>query len=232
MGIRVHKAIGYGLELAGTDRTDPRVNWESRLFSYEDDISAGQYWQWLRGKHGGKPARPSLDYVRLLHRKEDRDAIASRDLADCVHVPDEAGLPLLMVAPLGCEGWSRYDDTLDWTEETYGRVPSQGNRVLFLQHGLFPFNGVYMDAQTGERLTGDIALWMRFRTAHEAGTLSEGAVRDLTTALLPGWTMEEALQRVVPDVPAEVRDICEYLELFTDPGTWRELRPATATWWC
>ena len=89
-----------------------------------------------------------------------------------------------------------------------------------------------MDARTGEPAPADTALWARFAARYEDGDLSEQALRELAAVLFPDWTLEEARMRIVPSVPSEVRDLCEYLELFTDPGTWRELRPVIATWWC
>jgi hypothetical protein len=161
MGIRVHKFLGYGLtDLTPGYRSDPRVNWDSPLLPTGDESpTAGDYWTWLEARRGavGDKFSFSLDWALLRHDEKRRGA----DLYGCAVYEHEYGLKeVLALRPVTKDDWARFDDDLDYMEETYPwREDSQQHRVQVYEHGPFPFNGSYMDKRDGRRLPDVVFPW-------------------------------------------------------------------------
>jgi hypothetical protein len=216
-------------------RADPRVNWDSRLLKYEG-ASPQEYFRWLEERRRASESKFSfsLDWASLAHT----DAGAKRDLSRCLTYNPEFGMPtVLVLTPLGKPDWSRYDDDMDYTMETYLRPrKAQTNHVEVLPHPPFPFNGFYMDNRTGERLNDRVMWWIRARSNFDslprAGRAAALEGLDLLAAeCTPYADHEEASRYVIPQVPEEIRDLAEYGELFTEPDVWLQLRPVLYTYW-
>lgn len=239
MGIRVHKTLGYGLTDVAKD--DSRVNWDSALLSH-DKLSGEDYLRWLYGRFqqerkedGWNPH--SLDFVSLREDVKLRQA----SMHDCLeHGSGDGGLPnVLLLRPL-CKkaGWARYDDDIDYMTETY-LAPTdcaQDDHVETFQHGIFPFNGIYMDSRTGQRLKEQVMMWIRIRSSLDPDEfpLTEekvGALDEVTGELTPFASFAEADQYIAPMPPREVTDIADYGSLFTGPLVWTQLRPLLYTYW-
>lgn len=237
MDIRVHKALGYGL--TDLKEADERINWDAPLLDY-GALSGHAYNLWLSDKYNeskrltGKSWVPfSLDFAMLRGEPE----LLRKDLRDaCLTYETEGGMPQVMVlAPLGVSGWSRFDDPIDYMTETYLGHGQEHHFEVF-GHGIHPFNGVYMDARTGDKLPHSVLTWIRVKTSMESrgeklsadklAALDE-IVRDET----PFTSWAEAEKYTVPQVPEEIRDIAEFGQLFTDPLTWVQLRPVLYTYW-
>lgn len=61
------------------------------------------------------------------------------------------------------------------------------------------------------------------------GCRTEDELVDPFNKLLGYESTEEALDRIVPLVPKDVRQIADAGKLFQDPGAWKELRPMLYT---
>lgn len=233
MGIRVHKLLGYGLTDVQSDDpgykiTDERINTESPGLNFEAP-TISEYRSWLEARREQDGLETDLE-LSFLREPEPGDPKFSLD--DAVVWNGEYGLSNVLVIspPTYQRKWSRYDDAIDYIEETYLRKPieePQANRVDVLRHGIYPFIG-YMDKRTGEKLDDKIFYWVRATNASEK--LEEYELDLLAKAC--GFNSNlEAWENVAPIVPNDVKNIAFFLELFTPLGTWLQLRPVLYTYW-
>jgi hypothetical protein len=164
--------------------------------------------------------------------------LGKRALGDCIAYDPEFGLPgVLALQPLSCPDWTRHDNPIDYSEETFLTDGSQEDRVELLRRavpaGIWPFTGIYMDDRTGNALPHDVIQWVRLANAGTVARLrspSPGLADELARRF--GYAdHQDALDHVVPVVPEEIRDLAAYAELFADPDAWKQLRPMIYTWW-
>lgn len=168
-----------------------------------------------------------------LGRRERR-----RDLADCFTYNAEYGLGnVICIQPLGCHDWYRYDDMIDWVEESQLKRQDtdypQINWVEELPDGIYPFSALFMDNQTGKRLStnGPIMLWRRLVSHYKKHPEDYDPYCDELARAMGYADHAEALTRITPEVPGEIRDLCEWTKLFVDPKTVLTLKPILYTWW-
>jgi hypothetical protein len=241
MGIRINKALGWGLTgLDATWRADARLNWDSPVFERHSGTGR-DYLQWLleRRKKVDLASRPwfSLDAATMSARAE-LEQFGGRQVQEVVsYHPEYASPHVLVIRPFVLDSWTRTDDSIDYTWET-AEHPGTEDRVQVLAAGIFPFNGLYMDAETGEDLPHDVVQWVRLRNGLvRSGQLSPGdrvtAARldEIAVQLTRYRTWGEAQDKIVPRVPEEIRDVSEYLNLFPGPDVWKQLRPVLYTYW-
>lgn len=228
MGIRVHKFLGYGLADVQTKDmriTDERINPQSWLLTYDGTPSVEDYHAWL-SQH--QREFPSMDLWYCRDEKRDR----RRELNHCAIWSPEYGMPeVLVLQPLGCPDWSRFDNSIDYIEETWLRPERQGNHVDLVGGGIYPWIGTYMDDRTGEAVDDKIMWWVRLCNSDEPDDEGRAEALDVLAQAAGLSGHEEAVAHVWPMVPDEVRDLAEFAELFTSDGTWRQLRPMLYTYW-
>lgn len=156
MGIRVHKIIGYGivdLEHNESTMTDKRINWDilKNLCEKAEKARGGKFIKWYNNNFGNfsklQAKKFHLGYDRLLRTKKFYvSSIGSFisdnknwNLSECLVHNDEYGFPnvIVFIPPIFSKQWKRYDDTIDWLEETqnYG----QQNRFQLLDRDLYPY---------------------------------------------------------------------------------------------
>jgi hypothetical protein len=232
VGIRVHKILGYGLtDVTHTDWdiADPRINPDSFWVTRSEPETT--YFEFLTEKlskvEGDRDF--ALELELHFHRDQEEDGTDSFTWKNA-----ETGLPnVLIVRPIGHPRWYRFDDPLDYEEE-YLRGSSMVHRVDLLESGPHPYEGLYMDAETGERLTNDGAVisWRRLlRKLPEDDSDKRMRLLDMLATAIGYESHDEAMRRVVPLVPEEVRRVCEWAGLFTSPTGWKDLRPMLYTYW-
>lgn len=235
MGIRIHKMMGYGL----TDVTpeDPRINWDSAIFGYdlddEEDLDLYRDWLSERGKSdiGLSPLLPGATKRRS-------------SIQDCVNFgTSDGGLEnVICIRPLAWTDWYRFDDSIDYVEQT-ASPEGQRDTVQVLETGIYPHIS-YMDDRVGERISFDDMhpwLWAKReldrKIAAAAFSFPDDLLRDLEApldelAVLGGFSShKDAMAHYRPHVPDEVRWLCEFSRLFTDPSICLQLRPMVYTWW-
>jgi hypothetical protein len=223
VGIRVHKFLGYGLsnvESKDYKIVDPRINCDSPLLSCSS-LDLDDYKGWL--DKNTAPEDGFLDRYWLNNREEKEN----RGLEDCIAYQNEYGLEnVLCLQPLALKDWSRYDDSIDYVEETYLRDDPQINYVKHLHSGIHPYDGSFVHGQTGKPLTGEALYWRR-------GVRADLATHELdAVARLAGFKDHaDALLNCVPKVPDEIRLLCQYTELFTNEHVYKQLRPMIYTYW-
>lgn len=234
MSSMIRKVLGYGLTDVHAD--DPRINWESPLLDFTAAPTFTEFADHLdtvRGREFGwlDPA----DTVRRLGQ-----AHPTRGLDDCVAYNAESGSDevLVLVPPSQVNDWLRSDDTFDYIEAHFGDEPNLDPVVRELRMGIAPFDGLWMDKQTGAELQ-KVSLFRRQLLSGDATTeqLLAAARKITPTEKLADETEPifrdagEAADRLVRLVPAEVRELAAFGDLFTDPGTWTSLVPVHYTYW-
>lgn len=255
MGIRVHKFLGYGLDDVKCNHAeqprDPRINNDSPLLTYQGD-ELDKYEKWLKGRYGDmekvvKDDPAALRDIPLLDRWYFRDIAhpnSRRDkrsqITDCIAFDSEFGLEnVLVLQPVACTDWERYDDMIDYTVESYlfDRPENYVTpRLDRLKHGLYPFNGSYMDSRDGRRLPDVVMDWVRtvshvLTGVDAAEAVKYGPVLDDYAVELGFEDQPDAMKHIAPVVPGEILELAEYAELFTDPSVAWQLRPMLYTWW-
>ena len=223
MGIRVRKCIGYGLTDIECDEhrlVDERLDPEGYLFHAYDVEEEGEdkypwerdgakgYWNWLQ-KNFTKDELyrgPYLDTVTFSQLKGEKKKEAVdrwSPYRSAIHEGEFGLSNVLLVVPF-CQwkGWSRYDDSIDWAEET--QAYGQENRVVVYEQGFYPWNTFSVDPKTGVPYVG-------FHYTEVDELRKEG--------------------RAVPKVPDEVTALCKYLKIFRDDKTIIDLRPMMYVYW-
>ena len=231
MGIRIHRRLGYALTDVRTDGfkvSDERINSGSWLLTHDFGPSMDAYREWLESN--ATDHRFSVDLAALKHGD-----VKARGLDSCITHDAEYGLPeVLLLQPLSMLGeWSRYDDSIDYAQETYLRGDeAQQNRVEPITHcvaaGLYPWSGTYMDDRTGERLGDMVMHWIRVTNSLKG---DPGTEMDLLARAAGFADHADALAHCAPLVPEEIRDLATFAGLFTDDTVWRQLRPVLYTYW-
>lgn len=240
MGIRVHKVLGYGLTDVKTRKykiADGRINRESVLLDYDSKAKLDDYIAWLQVKYATDTEKMShfnMDMWLFKERQDEdwngwHDKTGAFDPRSLIHHGIEYMLKnVLLVRPLSCKDWQRHDDPIDWIEETMRyRDEKDGlvNWYKVLTDGIFPYSGSYMNARTGDRVKNGVELHRFLSWKDWPGSIDE-------TAKACGFVDEEdARANLVPMVPNEIRDLCEWGKLFTDDTVWRQLRPMIYTYW-
>ena len=169
MGIRVKKVVGYGLtDLTGPE--DERLNPDGYLLT-KDEIKKEEHWtaegylkflkKYGSGSFDKNPKTPFQDMV-VFHLGTHRRGKPQKNFNklwepwDSIIYDDEFGLKNVLVVVPFCmavrgEGgqWKRYDDIVDYCEETH--CHGQQRRVVTLADGIHPWNACFED-QYGNRL--------------------------------------------------------------------------------
>lgn len=241
MGIRIHKFIGYGLnDLKFDDQErliDDRINNDALGSTTYLDGSDKEYWEWLEAVNNDREEPWEKNFLDAHYLKEKIEKKSKTDwIFDCIaHNPEYGRASTIVIRPFSCKDWSRYDDVIDYMEETYLYEPSKKYsympRVDVFKHGIYPFNALYMDVRTGERLDSNIMPWIRARSANEDEAPYDSSTLDELAKIVGFDNHQEADENVAPVVPLEIQDIANYLKLFTDDKVLTQLRPMLYTYW-
>jgi hypothetical protein len=163
------------------------------------------------------------------------DSAAKRKAYDLVLLDKASnGNWMLLITPAAvADEWTRYDDALVYAElqQQYLKNPTMDpmattvDRLTFAQH---PFNGIYMNSDTGKVIDGYNKQDMEFY-AERKNSLVEGAEERICKQY--GLTSFKDLKKVVPYVPDKVKHVAEWLNLFHESDSWKLLRPMIITGW-
>lgn len=215
MGIRIHKILGYGLDdiqVDGYNLVDPRINIEN--FNNIWNLTLDDYKEFVKE-----------DVVESAMINQVKNTWFHPIIHDA-----EYGIPnVLCVTPPGY-GWSRHDDIIDWVEETYIKDPRNENGkdwYEMLPDGIFPFNGLYMNANTNENFMGDQHhLAGMFKRSSFAGLMEDAVAIELGFS-----SAEEAVEKIVPSIPDSVINVCKFIEIFNNEEDIFSLRPMIYCYW-
>lgn len=174
MGLRLHKALGYGLTGLSIDperpyrSNDPRINFSSPAFTraQKNSEAVEAYMNYLRAKT--KNAMDNFEdtdgislmfTLRLLEQQVEEAGgnVNKIDLWGHVFYEGEYGDPgtLLIVPPGLGEQWSHYDDHIDAIEASLNGNSQMSPEVKPVPFSPYPFEGL-MDARTGKRISFEV----------------------------------------------------------------------------
>lgn len=240
MGIRINKFLGYGLtdvQVVDYQIADPRFSSKSWVFTGEDEPSLNDYFDWLQHERGDVRdiGHITLDTMAARHRDKWDNELRRRWIRHAFAWTPEYGLSnVFAMQPVSETRWSRHDDTIDYTEETWLRPPEEQQmaRVQVIPGCLYPHMG-YMDKRTGDRFSDEkIYPWVRFNNRDRKEDKPDDSAVEEALAQIAGLESHtQALEVVRPVVPQEIRDLAEFSGIFTDPLTWRELQPMLYVYW-
>lgn len=244
MGIRLHKKLGWaltGLECDEHGRlTDPRVSLDGASRYVED--FAPLYLEYLEAmrdaeRRGGDDMQQSDAWFDLMMSIEMLKA--AREQNDVLDWPvtcrsDAGRSDLLLIQPVGYQGWSRYGDHIDQQEEAM-LYPGMEPRVVPMPYGIYPFEGLYMDSRDGRQLdsTAKRMIDRLLDQKDEDENKKEirlGAANHLARTL--GFDdAEQAREHIAPVVPPDIRYVISWLNLLNGPDAWLQLRPVLYVYW-
>lgn len=224
MGLRIQKAIGWGL--LDLDEQDHRLTktsheefWRLTVRDlYEDER------KFSMGIDEKYPPRMSL---RGWHK--DDDPRWDMRLSEHVIIDSEFGLPNVMLFTIpGHTRWCRRDDIIDYVEA--GNGSDLKPKAYELEGGIYPYIGTYMDSRTGQNV--------RF------GSEIKSAINYFNDKDDPKWlkciepkflkpfeTWQDAYKFMAPSVPWDIVMLCRFLGVFRDDNTLKQLRPIFYQYW-
>jgi len=240
MGIRVTKVLGYGLtdvKIRKYNIADGRINTKSPLLDYSSKKTLDDYIDWLNTKQQQDQEKFYFNMDGYLFKEREEEgfkwndrtgAFSPQDL--CHHGIEYMMKNVLLIRPLSCKDWNRHDDIMDYIEETsfkdVGDTDYSANWVKEIPGGIFPYSGSFMDARTGERVKDGITLYRYLTWPSYSSYLRDEACQEY------GFNdIADAYKNLVPIVPDEVRDLCEWGKLFIDDDVWKQLRPLLYCYW-
>lgn len=242
MGVRIHKVIGYGLtdvvpsKEKGVYRPDdPRLNPHSILFDQEGEWSKGAYVDFLNKKAEADDGWG--EYKLQAHTASDELKHWTPDQSFVYQ--GEYGLPnvLLVTVPVMHSAWFRYADAIDYEESLMRPAGEPVNYWKPIKNGIYPYARFYMDSRTGNTLMGIEPERFVYTLETLKRKLSEEArakflfLRDEMAHKMGFVDAEEAERLMAPIVPDEIKNLCEFGKLFTEPKYMSQLRPILYVFW-
>lgn len=250
MGIRVHKIVGYALTDVQYEKyniTDERIDPLGYLCAdceeQEDIWTLDGFLTYLENYSKDTAFQASW----LRRAQEERRVQGVRKLTglyELVSWDSEfgEGNVLCIQDPWMYPTYTRYDDTIDWHEET--QFHKQRNRVVPLEINPYPHSWEYRLLQDGLPITLDfdqkriLEFFMRVECdAKDGDIVSNNCVRgyiDLQNSLakkLGYKNLDEVRFNVIPYIPDTVAALCKYLLLFNDEETIWTLKPIIYIYW-
>jgi hypothetical protein len=225
MGIRVHKALGYGLTDVAFDKEnyeiiDGRFNPNAIK---RENIVADRFIAFLKTKL--TEDIEDFDTKILITTLENKMPL-SLVWSSFVMQTTFGGASIFLITPVEyIDEWHRYDEMIDWVEESQNY--QQTNRYQLIDRPLYPYD-VFMHADTGEIFPHGCQM-----TSVVNQLLKSGELNSCTEFLkAKGFgSITEFKNTVVPKVPMSVRYMAEWLGIFKDPKTVLNLRPMVTVYW-
>lgn len=245
MGIRVHKIIGYGFDDVQTkdyDIVDPRF--KSSINDHEaiyekceafpewimENVDQAAYILHAIYKMPIADIKFDLSLMAQLMRARIKEGRKYKTHTLFTH-QSEFGIPeVMMFVPIDSPGWYRYDDIIDWMEET--KAHNQENRIINLFEetnscGIYPYTMMMLNPFR-ENLTQSKRNRMEPSTYNMAtGRWDEG--------MPPQAKNEEILKHFredwIPQIPGAIMAFIAYLDILENPQTLYELKPLLYVYW-
>lgn len=240
MGIRVTKVLGYGLTDVKTRKwkiADGRINTKSPLLNWDSPVKLDDYIDWLEAKYDENKIEGGFNIDRWYVKESREEGFKWHDKTGVAtpnelvhHGTEYMEKNILLVRPLFCNDWERYDNIIDYIEENHKYRDTDTGAVNWyreIPEGIYPWSGSFMHAKTGEPIKNGIDLW-RYLTWPSFKNLV--ILDDIAESY--GFVDEADIrENFVATVPEAVKDLCEWGKLFKDPDAWKQLRPMIYTYW-
>lgn len=238
MDLELHKAMGWAIPMAASPITAENEGLLLKPLSHAAWLVA------MAGAAAEDAVHDELRDAAVLTGFLPR----SITLADIVfHIRNVDEGVLLIIPPTYADSWHRADDDLDKAFHTGGKGAVT---VTYENANRSGFKGRWMDADLHCELNIEAAKFMETTPPELLHRWDEDAEADgyvvqamdtqdeAARSIRPEQggqsvygSAGEAMYRIVPLVPPEVRAVAEHLGLFEDPADVYKLRPATVSWW-
>jgi len=236
MGIRIHKAIGYGLTdvIADEDswslKNDPRFNPNGYMFEGENAFTRNGFTEYINSRIE-ELGNEDFDQFDLLLLKRQIEPMMT-ELYHSVVYDMEFGNPevILFIPPTSIKNWTRYDDMIDYYDPAnHSKDGGIAESVIKIDRPLWPWEA-YINIKTipPTRLTN--MQYQAHNTIRNLG-LKQMKSPELMLKSVGVATKEELDAYIVPIIPAELVELIKYLKIFTDDKYIYQLRPLIYGYW-
>lgn len=244
MGIRVHKMIGYGINNLVED--DPRVEINILQNFCNEELNGKDFLKFIKSEkeeiieailsEEGSQEQAELAYKFLVGWKEEK-GFKKYENYKSVGYDDEFGLGnvLLLTPPSMAGNWSRYNDSIDWSEETQNH--NQAARYQLLNHPLYPFDFKYALLRGAKKFSveeikqNSSLVGRRSLEQYDARVLTS----DIMNLMSYGENTpfkQEFMASYRPALPAELVAFMLWSRAFTDLDAMKDsLRPMLYVYW-
>ena len=213
MGIRIHKAMGYGLE----DITPDNPIFDSKGYLNLDRESSFSEEDFINGL--------DTDKIELMLVAQDYEKNPFK-FYDCVKYDyEDEKTSIVFIPPTQAKYWFRYDDDIDYIEETV--YNQQFKNTKLIDRALYPWDWYY-NTITHERLT---SLQYQAYVNHKFSNypLDEFDANAIFKNI--GLPELNELDKIIPVIPDELIAMLEYLKIFKDEKDIYKLRPMIHCYW-
>jgi hypothetical protein len=259
MGIRVHKVLGYGLTDLKFKKTkssikmvDERIDWEKyeeRFYSYNEENFENLI-SWMENNKdslqilldneyiGCKLAIDISSEIGMVKSFKNGKAKASF-LSDCIIHNSEYGLPnvMVLVAPSNYKEWFRYDDIIDWEEETF-KNDGRGRVIKLNNSGIYPYNSCMFRFRKPKKSFAEDSY--AFEHCDELGPVL--IMPAAYSQLVGRWDKKRGptatgdfLQHLKKDfrprLPLDILALFQWSQIFKSVDTINDLRPIIYVYW-
>ena len=244
MGIRLLKAIGYGLDDVKTEQyvlKDERFNIDN---FYNIDIHVDDYLKWLQAKlpsdYDPSKQQPlpeiNMDFLDIELEKRFLTSSKLNNLSNMIVSNFEYGLPnvVCIVPPLNYKEWVRYNNDIDAVEvsimlEKNPDKDAYAPRIEIMKNGFYPFNGLFSNKENGEPLKGEVLAIYRHFLFNENEIKDE--FKNSKIDQFDNRTFNEMKESYNPMIPPSIINLCEFLNIFKDLNTVYSLKPMFYSYW-
>lgn len=242
MGIRLNKILGWG-KLYTNEDFQAVSNYENPYDSALEK-KLPKYKKFLEKKYPkGEKGEPVHDYsLELL--TWDSDLADELYTSSLITILKDEGMgnsyeTLVLITPFNrYKEWNRRDDDLDYSEEVYDSLTSNGalaeaRKIKYLPYSPYPYEG-WMHADTGKEIVREQLSTLRvLRDMQRIRPLTETFTPEKLKEFVARLDLEtaEELTKIVPAVPSEVKDLVDWAKLFKNKNEIYDYRPIIATFW-
>lgn len=244
--MRIKKCIGYGMKDLKFNKSglcDERIN-PLGWINYDSDIVGNDVWTLKGFLHFCKNRLDRFDYMLIEQgiksKHPDGKNFSFNDYVrwGCSDYGIEGAI--LFQAPSAYD-WYRSDDSIDYCE-AYLNGGSPLPSFHIMDSGIYPYIGIYMNTETGERLTFNTEeyhrvkeFWFNYRSylIKKSNKKRKAIHKELYefNAYKLGMTPMEVIEKYYTAIPKEIEMLAKYLCIFDDETVIWKLKPAIYTYW-
>lgn len=239
MGIRIHKKIGYGLDdvqYQDIKIVDQRFNLEDGYFAFdcedqEEIFSGSKFFEHLEKRVENEQKEKNISmllfdfcYLKDLNLKE-------FDFFDYITYDSEFGLKNVILFQTFSEDWTRYDNIIDYVEETENR---QKNNYKILKRPIYPYEN-WINLKTGlDYLEVDGKRLRLVELLRAVNYFEEFVDIEVDEEYLKTFgfdSIEDVKNNIKPAVPEIIKEYCKWLKIFKDEKIVDTLKPMVYNYW-
>lgn len=229
MSNRIKKVLGYGLRMSHEEA--------SSLLDLEKGWSHATlegYREFVETKHGAESHQATLARMPLPDEQNIKLGY------ECISIDDdeyeESGYVSVVITPVSMlSEWKRSDNAIDYYEDIHDKRDSQGMTATmkFLNQHLFPFEGDFRNIRTGMTVPRDAYYTLKsFIQMLKSDAKDKSLIKAVQKLCVEAGLKDDGeFELLQPIPPTEVQDIAEYVGIFRNPETVRELQPAILIYW-